>query len=217
MPGLLWLPALCGVAVGAAVGWGIRRLLAVLRRGAVLRPGVAEATCALVTGVGVGLAWGGPLIGLVVWAGWLGVALGAVDIRHHRLPDALTLPAIPITMLVVAVTEWRRPEAGNGITALVAAAVLSGLFLLLATVAPSGMGQGDVKLVPSLALMTGYVSVAAAVLGVVVAFVLGAAWAVVGLASRRMTMKTAIPFGPFLLAGCWLVLLVPEAVTGLVR
>ncbi|HYN71428.1 MAG TPA: A24 family peptidase [Nakamurella sp.] len=217
MPGLLWLPALCGVAVGAAVGWGIRRLLAVLRRGAVLRPGVAEATCALVTGVGVGLAWGGPLIGLVVWAGWLGVALGAVDIRHHRLPDALTLPAIPITMLVVAVTEWRRPEAGNGITALVVAAVLSGLFLLLATVAPSGMGQGDVKLVPSLALMTGYVSVAAAVLGVVVAFVLGAAWAVVGLASRRMTMKTAIPFGPFLLAGCWLVLLFPEAVTGLVR
>jgi leader peptidase (prepilin peptidase)/N-methyltransferase len=217
VPGLLWLPALCGVAVGAAVGWGIRRLLAVLRRGAVLRPGVAEATCALVTGVGVGLAWGGPLIGLVVWAGWLGVALGAVDIRYHRLPDALTLPAIPITMLVVAVTEWRRPEVGNAVTALVVAAVLSGLFLLLATVAPSGMGRGDVKLVPSLAMMTGYVSVAAAVLGVVVAFVLGAAWAVVGLASRRMTMKTAIPFGPFLLAGCWLVLLFPDAVTWLVR
>ena len=66
MSGLLWLPALCGVAVGAAVGWGIRRLLALLRRGAVLPPGVAETSCALVTGVGVFLAWGGPLIGLVV-------------------------------------------------------------------------------------------------------------------------------------------------------
>ncbi len=217
MPDFHWLPALCGMAVGAAVGWGIRRLLAVLRRGAVLPPGVAETTCALVTGVGVGLAWGGPLIGLVVWAGWLGVALGAVDIRHHRLPDSLTLPAIPITVLLVGFTEWLHPDSGNVVRALVTAAVLSGLFLLLAAVAPTGMGQGDVKLVPSLALMTGFVSIAAAVLSVLVAFVLAAGWAVVGLASRRMTLKTAIPFGPFLLAGCWLVLVFPELVTTLVR
>jgi leader peptidase (prepilin peptidase) / N-methyltransferase len=217
VPDVDWLPALCGAAVGAAVGWGIRLLLAMLRRGTVLRPGVAETTCALVTGIGVGLAWGGTLLGLVVWAGWLGVALGAVDIRQHRLPDALTLPAIPITMLIVGLTEWLHPETGSGITALVVAAVLSGLFLLLALLAPSGMGRGDVKLVPSLAVMTGYLSIAAAVLSVAVAFVLGAGWAVVGLTSRRMTMKTAIPFGPFLLAGCWLVLVFPELVTTLVR
>ena len=217
MSGLLWLPALCGVAVGAAVGWGIRRLLALLRRGAALPPGVAETSCALVTGVGVFLAWGGPLIGLVVWAGWLGVALGAVDIVHHRLPDALTLPAIPITLLVVGVTAWVSPESGNVVAALVVAVVLSVLFLLLAAVAPTGMGHGDVKLVPSLALMTGFVSIAAAVLSVLLAFVLGAGWAAVGLASRRMTMKTDIPFGPFLLAGCWLVLVFPELATRLLR
>ena len=217
MPEFSWLPALCGVAVGAAVGWGIRWLLAVLRRGAVLRAGVAEAICALVTGVGVGLAWGSPLVALVLWAGWLGVALGAVDIRHHRLPDALTLPAIPITMLVVGFTEWVRPESGSVVTALVVATVLSLLFLLLAVVAPSGMGQGDVKLVPSLALMTGFVSIAAAVVSALAAFVLGAGWAVVGLASRRMTMTTAILLGPFLLAGCWLVLVFPELAAGLLR
>jgi len=217
VPEFSWLPALCGVAVGAAVGWGIRWLLAVLRRGAVLRAGVAEAICALVTGVGVGLAWGSPLVALVLWAGWLGVALGAVDVMHHRLPDALTLPAIPITALLVGITQWLSPDTGSAMTALLVAAVLSGLFLLLAVLAPSGMGQGDVKLVPSLTLMTGYVSVAAAVLGVLVAFVLGAAWAAVGLASRRMTMKTAIPFGPFLLAGCWLMLVFPELATRLLR
>jgi len=103
------------------------------------------------------------------------------------------------------------------VTALVVAAVLSLLFLLLAVVAPSGMGQGDVKLVPSLALMTGFVSIAAAVVSALAAFVLGAGWAVVGLASRRMTMKTAIPLGPFLLAGCWLVLVFPELAAGLLR
>lgn len=210
MPALFWLPALCGAAAGATVGWGIRVLLAGLRRGAALRPGVAEAACALVTGAGLGLAWGSPLVGMVVWAGWLGVTLGAVDVGHHRLPDAITLPAIPVTLAVVGVTEWLRPDAGSYVTALVVAAAMTGVFWLLAVVTPRGMGQGDVKLVPSLALMTGYVSVAAAVLGVVVAFVLGAGWALVGLASRRMTMKSAIPFGPFLLAGCWLVLVFPD-------
>ncbi len=216
MPDFSWLPALCGVAIGAAVGWGIRGLLSTLRRGAVLRPGAAELACALVTGLGFGLAWASPLVALVVWCGWLGVALGAVDIVHHRLPDALTLPAIPITAAIVGVTGWLRPGSGSPLTAVLVAVVLSGLFLLLAAVAPTGMGQGDVKLVPSLTLMTGYVSVAGAVLGVLIAFVLGAVWAVVGLASRRMTMKTAIPFGPFLLAGCWLVLLFPGLAAGLV-
>jgi len=32
-----------------------------------------------------------------------------------------------------------------------------------------------------------------------------------------MTMKTAIPLGPFLLAGCWLVLVFPELAAGLLR
>ena len=71
------------------------------------------------------------------------------------------------------------------------------------------MGLGDVKLVPSLALMTGYVSVAAGVLAVVIAFVLGALVAALGMLSRRLSLTSAIPFGPFLLAGCWLVLASP--------
>ena len=89
------LPGLVGALVGALAGWGIRLLLASLRRGAVLRPGVPEIASALLTGVGVGLIWPSPLVALVVWAGLLAVALGAVDLVHHRLPDALTLPAIP--------------------------------------------------------------------------------------------------------------------------
>ena len=62
--------------------------------------------------------------------------------------------------------------------------VVTGLFWALAALAPRAMGRGDVKLVPSLALMTGYVSVAAAVLAVAIAFVLGALVALLGLAVR---------------------------------
>ena len=64
--------------------------------------------------------------------------------------------------------------------------------------------------------MTGYVSVAAGVLAVVIAFVLGAVVALLGMLFRRLSLRSAIPFGPFLLAGCWLVLVFPGLVTAVV-
>ena len=71
-PGIAWLPALVGLAAGAVAGWGSRLLLARLRRGVVVRAGILEVACALITAVGVGLSWPGPVVALVVWAGVLG-------------------------------------------------------------------------------------------------------------------------------------------------
>lgn len=208
-----WPAFLVGAAAGALAGWGIRRLLAALRRGVVLRPGIAELACAIVTGVGVAISWPGPTTAMVVWAGLLAVALGSVDIVAHRLPDALTLPAIPVTMLILLVTELAAPSTGSVLVAAVVGIALTGAFWVLAALAPRAMGLGDVKLVLSLALLTGYLSVGAAVLAVLIAFVLGAVIAVAGMVSRRLTLTSAIPFGPCLLAGCWLVLALPSLVT----
>lgn len=210
---IAWLAVLTGLVAGGLAGWGIRLLLGSLRRGVVLAPGILELSAAIVTGAGVGLSWPGPTVPLVVWAGLLGVALGAVDIARHRLPDALTLPAFPVTVLIVSATEFAAPATGSVLVGLVVCVTLTGLFGVVAIVAPRAMGLGDVKLVPSLALLTGYVSVAASVLAVVIAFVLAAAVAAVGLLLRRLTLTSAIPFGPFLLAGGWLVLAVPSLVT----
>jgi leader peptidase (prepilin peptidase)/N-methyltransferase len=204
---------LVAAVAGLAAGVGIRLLLARLSRGVALRQGVPEVTTAVVTGVGVRLSWPDPLVVLVVWAGLLGVALGAVDVVAHRLPDALTLPAVPITVLLVGVTEYRTPAAGSVLTAAGVAVVLTGLFWAMAAIAPRAMGLGDVKLVPSLALMTGYASVAASVLAVVIAFAAGAVFALFGLLLRRLSLTSAIPFGPFLLIGAWTVLAVPGVVT----
>lgn len=214
--GILWLPALIGVTGGAVAGCGIRLLLARLRRGVVVRVGILEAAAALLTGIGVGLSWPGPLVALVVWSGLLAVALGAVDLIHHRLPDAVTLPAIPITAILVGLTELIAPAAGSVLIALAVAVVIGGLFWAVAALVPRAMGLGDVKLVPSLALMTGYVSIASGLLAVVIAFVLSALVALAGLVLRRLTLTSAIPFGPFLLAGCWLVLVFPGLVTAVV-
>lgn len=199
-----------GALLGAAAGGGGRLLLARLRRGVTLRPPVVEVAGALVTAAGVGLAWPSPIVGLVVWAGLLAVVLGAVDIAVHRLPDALTLPAVPITAALVFGTGWAAPSSGAPLTAVGAAVVTTALFAGLALAAPRAMGRGDVKLVPSTAMLTGYLSIPAVLWWLILAFGIGAVVALVGLATRRLSVGSGIPFGPCLLAGCWLVVALPD-------
>jgi len=188
-------------------------LLAIVPRGVVLRKGPIEIGAAVTTGVGVGFSWPGPTMAMVAWAGLLGVGLGAVDIVHHRLPDSLTLPSIPISAAVVIGTELAAPGTGNLLVAGGCAIAVTAVFWAVAAVAPRAMGLGDVKLIPSLALLTGYLSVATTVLAVLLAFVLGAVVALAGMLLRRLTLTSAIAFGPFLLAGSWLVLAVPALVS----
>ena len=47
------------------------------------------------------------------------------------------------------------------------------------------------------------------VLAVVAGFVIGALAALAAVVLRRATMRSSIPFGPALLTGCWLALVLP--------
>ncbi len=198
-----------GAGLGAGAGAGIRVLLGRLRRGVVLRPGIAETAGAAVTGIGVGIAGRTATLALALFAGLLMVALGAVDIVHHRLPDAITLVALPVAGVGVVLTSLLAPGSGSLASAAVSAAVLWAVFALVARVSPRSMGRGDVKLVPTLGLLLGYLSPAAVLFGLLIAFASGSCVALAGMAAGRLRLGSAIPLGPYLLFGCWLMLLVP--------
>jgi leader peptidase (prepilin peptidase)/N-methyltransferase len=74
------------------------------------------------------------------------VALARVDFREHRLPDRLTLPAIPIAVGLVALMN---PLA---LTFAVGAAIALGTTGLLSQ-RFADLGWGDVKLLPSVGLL----------------------------------------------------------------
>lgn len=202
------------VLLGAAAGRAIRELLGRLRRGVVLRPGIAETSAALVSGLGVAVARGTATLALALLAGLLMVGLGAVDIVHHRLPDAITLPAVPVAAVAVALTALLAPGSGSLWAAAGAALLLWAVFAGIARVSPRSMGRGDVKLMPTLGLLMGYVSPVAVLVGLLVAFGAGSLIALVGVVARRLRLGSAIPLGPYLLFGCWLVLLFPTAFAG---
>lgn len=207
------VPVIAATLLGAAAGAGIRLLLGRLRRGAALRRGVGEVAAAVVTGIGAAVAWGEPTLGLALFTGLLLVALGAVDVLHHRLPDAITLPALPVAAVAVALTAAVAPASGSLVSAGIAGVTLWAGFAAVARVSPRSMGRGDVKLVPTLGLLMGFVSPVAVLVGLLIAFLTGSVVALIGMAGRRLGWGSAIPLGPYLLFGCWVVLLFPGAFT----
>jgi len=83
---------------------------------------------------------------------WLAV-LSRYDIAERRLPNLLTLPGAGVILLAGGL-------AGRGLPALAGAAALTGAYLLVHLVAPTGMGAGDVKLAIGLGGLAGCFGVA---------------------------------------------------------
>jgi len=146
---------------------------------------------------------------LLVWMAPM-VAACVVDVDVHRLPDVLTLSmfvvlAVCLAALAVSTSSW--PALGR---AFCAAAIVLVVFLLLGLVGGgAGMGMGDVKLSASIGLVMGYLSWVHVFFAVLAAALIGSVW---GLGLRIVRGREAsleFAFGPHLVAGAQLVLVLP--------
>jgi leader peptidase (prepilin peptidase)/N-methyltransferase len=136
------------------------------------------------------------------------VLLALVDFRVRRLPDVLTLPLAAAALALLGVCALVPEHGGDWPTALWGALTLGGGFGLLFLVNPAGMGFGDVKLALGLGAVLGWYGWPTLMLGAFAAFLLGALYAGVLVVTRRAGRKTAIAFGPFLIAGAYVGLLI---------
>lgn len=131
----------------------------------------------------------------------LGVAMAYIDVREHRLPDWLTLHAFAAAAIALGVAAVVDGEWGAYGRAWLAATAALAFYLLLALLRPADLGLGDVKLAASIGLLLGWISWPVLVFGIFAGFVVGALVSIVLLATRRAGRRTAIPFGPAMLAG----------------
>lgn len=139
------------------------------------------------------------LVGLLYLAA-VTPALGLMDYRERRLPNRLVVTGLAATIvgmcaqwLLAGETPWLALSSGAAYFA----------FLLVLAFA-GGMGMGDVKLAGVLGLAAGSLAPAAALVSPLAAFALGGIAGLVALARRG---GGSIPFGPFMLAGFWLAVL----------
>jgi leader peptidase (prepilin peptidase)/N-methyltransferase len=121
------------------------------------------------------------------------VAMTAIDLQHQMIPDAITLPGIPVGLLLNLAT-WRI----SWVDSLLGIVLGGGLFLVIILASRGGMGGGDLKLGAMLGAFLGW---KALLFALFVAIVLGGAIGAVLLATGRRGRKDPIPFGPFLAAG----------------
>jgi leader peptidase (prepilin peptidase)/N-methyltransferase len=135
------------------------------------------------------------------------VLLLATDLDQRLLPDVITLPAIPLAF--VFCLTGLNPLVPPGILLIaIAASIALPLVLWLVSI-PFGagaIGQGDLKLLVSVGLMVGPLRL---VYGAVYGALLAGVVLLVLLALRRITLKTFVPYGPFLIIGAiWAVLVI---------
>jgi leader peptidase (prepilin peptidase) / N-methyltransferase len=133
----------------------------------------------------------------------ISIALAAIDLDVRRLPDVLVLPGYAIGSVLLFSADLLRGDLVAIGTAAAGAGASVLLYAVLWFVKPGGMGLGDVKLAGVLGLFLGQLGIAQLTVGIAGGFFIGA---VVGLAlilAGRARRGSAIPYGPWMLAGAW--------------
>ena len=134
------------------------------------------------------------------------IVLFATDLDQRLLPDVITLPLIALAVIVL-VAGWNVfIRTNEDVLWAVGASVLVpvGLYLLSIPFGQGAIGQGDLKLLVSVGLLGGsgilfYALIVGALLAGITVAVL--------LFIRRISLKSFVPYGPFLIVGTmWAIL-----------
>ncbi|MBR22657.1 MAG: prepilin peptidase [Microcella pacifica] len=140
------------------------------------------------------------------------IALAAIDLDVHRLPNSIVLPTYLVGGVTLTVAAISTGDLVSLARAAAGAGILFAFYLVLALIAPRGMGMGDVKLAGVLGLFLGWFGWEALAVGALAAFLLGGLYGVILILARRARRTTGIPFGPWMLAGAWLGILFGEPI-----
>ena len=134
------------------------------------------------------------------------VLMSATDFEQRRLPHLLLDPLIAICVVFAFVNP-----ALSLLDAAIGAAAAVALLGALGLVIRSGVALGDLYLVAPLGLLLGWPAIFVAIF---IAALLLSASSLVMLVSRRVGLKSYVPFGPFLVAGTVITLLRDDNLLG---
>ncbi len=138
-----------------------------------------------------------------LWFAAASIALTIIDIEHHRLPNRVVIPSLIVVLSLLTAATLIDQDIARLTSTLGGAATLFALYFVIVFAYPRGMGGGDVKLAPLVGGVLGYVGWPALAVGGFAGFVFGAVFGVVLMIMGRAGRRSAIPFGPFMLAGGW--------------
>jgi leader peptidase (prepilin peptidase)/N-methyltransferase len=128
------------------------------------------------------------------------VLLFATDLDQRLLPDVVTLPLVAYSLVgfVAGLGPFVQTPEDLMWAAVAGVALPAALLVISIPFGAGAIGIGDLKLLLGVGLLVGATRI-------VVTVILGALAAAVAililLAARRITLKSYVPYGPFLIAG----------------
>ena len=156
---------------------------------------------------GVVFGWTALLVPRLVFACAM-VVLFAIDLEHHLLPNAITLPGVAVGLIASTVLP------PGVIDALIGVLIGGGVLWLIGEAyyrfsGHEGMGGGDVKMLAMIGAFLGWKLV---LVTLVLSSVAGSVIGVVVIAIRKGGMKYALPYGTFLALGALVASLAGDAI-----
>ena len=156
---------------------------------------------------GVVFGWTALLVPRLVFACAM-VVLFAIDLEHHLLPNAITLPGVAVGLIASTVLP------PGIIDALIGVLIGGGVLWLIGEAyyrysGHEGMGGGDVKMLAMIGAFLGWKLV---LVTLVLSSVVGSVIGLIVIAIRKGGMKYALPYGTFLALGALVASLAGEAI-----
>lgn len=142
------------------------------------------------------------------------IVLALIDLDSHTLPNRIVLPALLAGAVLLGASSLLAGDPMQLLRALAGMLALGAFYAIIAFAYPGGMGFGDVKLALVLGLYLGWMGWGALVVGAFAAFLFGALWGIGLIVTRRAGRKSRMPFGPWMLVGAWLGLILGGTVMG---
>lgn len=211
------LAAALTALVGAAAGLVAPRVITRLREpeveiGGPPRPTFVELAAGRRLGSRLAVV-GAPVGFLVGWqVGWtpalaawayltaVCLVLGYVDVRTRLLPTQLIAPSYGVIAALLVVAAVLDGSVGEIWGAVLGWAAMGGFYYLMWRLGP-GLGYGDVRLSGLLALCLGFLGWGRLVTGLYSGFLLGGVASAILVMTRRASLKTQLPFGPYMMLG----------------
>ncbi|PJJ73246.1 leader peptidase (prepilin peptidase)/N-methyltransferase [Diaminobutyricimonas aerilata] len=161
--------------------------------------------------------WAPTVAAVLVLAAYLffmavSIALTLIDLDTHTLPNRIVLPTIAVLVVLFTASALLTGDLARLATAALGALILFAFYLVLAIASGGGMGMGDVKLAAAIGLALGWLGWPALIVGSLSAFLVGGVVSLVLLASKRVGRRSGIPFGPWMLIGAWLAILLGDRI-----
>jgi|SRR5690554_1637156 len=127
---------------------------------------------------------------------YLLLVIGFIDYEHKLIPNTLVYPTIIFVLL------YRLSQGQLG-SAIVGGLVAGGLLFVVVFLYPQGMGMGDVKLMTLAGVLLGWEQALSAIF---IAAFLGTIGLLPLFILKRITRKTQVPFGPFLVLALFILI-----------